>query len=229
MTRAFSRPCISGFITSMLSLMPLSSTVWLPSGMPASARRAQASMVSGVSSSGWVKWIDIQSGWKRFSMRVSRVRDALRHDHRDLGADAHEFEMLDRSQPVEQPFELVVADRQRIAAREQAVADFGVRLDILRGPLPLADRERVFAVGLADHAASACNSGNRSSRSRWSGTARGRGSGGRGRARRCRGPRRSGSGSSPMPLDEFAADRDVGPAQRLHRDRSATAATGNRA
>jgi hypothetical protein len=40
------------FMIEMSSLMPLSSTVWLPSGMPASARRAVDSVTSGVNSSG---------------------------------------------------------------------------------------------------------------------------------------------------------------------------------
>ncbi len=50
-------------MVSTESLIPASSTVWLPRGMPASARRAQAWVTSGVISSGWVKWMLIHSGW----------------------------------------------------------------------------------------------------------------------------------------------------------------------
>ena len=60
--------------------------------------------------------------------------------------------MLDRAQPAEQPVELVVADGQRIAAREQHVADFGVLFEIGQRLFPLAGRELVFAARIADHA-----------------------------------------------------------------------------
>ena len=46
---------ISFFMVATSSLIPLSNTVWLPSGIPALASRSQASFTSGVSSSGCVK------------------------------------------------------------------------------------------------------------------------------------------------------------------------------
>ena len=39
------------------SLMSRSSTLWLPSGMPASASLAQASRASAVISLAWLKWV----------------------------------------------------------------------------------------------------------------------------------------------------------------------------
>ncbi len=44
----------SSFCIAMLSLTPLSKTLWLPSGMPALARRSRASLTSAVSSRGWL-------------------------------------------------------------------------------------------------------------------------------------------------------------------------------
>ena len=53
---------------------------------------------------------------------------------------------------VEQPVELVVADAQRIAARQQHVAHFGMRLEIGERLFPLPGRELVFAARIADEA-----------------------------------------------------------------------------
>jgi len=63
-------------MVSTLSLTPASSTVWLPSGIPASASRLHAWLTSKVSSSGWAKWMLIQSGWWRF--RVWHSVDVIR-------------------------------------------------------------------------------------------------------------------------------------------------------
>ena len=115
--------------------------------------------------------------------------DALRQHGRDLGADAQELDVLDRAQPAQQPVELVVADGQRIAAREQHVANFGVCFEIGERLFPLRASRTDIRRPDCRPRASACNSGNRSSRCRWSGTARGRDSGAPGPARRCRGPR----------------------------------------
>ena len=45
------------------SLIPRSRTDWLPIGIPASARRPQASWACGVSSAGWLKCVLTYSGW----------------------------------------------------------------------------------------------------------------------------------------------------------------------
>ena len=47
----------SSFNTLGSSLMPLSSTLWLPSWMPASASLAQAAFDSAVISLAWLKWV----------------------------------------------------------------------------------------------------------------------------------------------------------------------------
>ena len=44
------------------SLMPASSTLWLPRGIPASASMAQALADSGVISLGWLKWVFSHTG-----------------------------------------------------------------------------------------------------------------------------------------------------------------------
>ena len=60
--------------------------------------------------------------------------------------------MLHRPQPGQQPVELVVADGQRIAAREQHVAHLGVDFEIGQRLVPLAGGELVFAARIADDA-----------------------------------------------------------------------------
>ncbi len=59
---------------------------------------------------------------------------------------------LDRPEATEQVVELVVGKRQRIAARDQDVADLRVRLDIGERAFPLRLRERVLAASFPDHA-----------------------------------------------------------------------------
>ena len=78
--------------------------------------------------------------------------DALRQDHRDLGADTQELDMLDGAQPPQQPVQLVVADGERVAARKQDVADLGVLLQIAQRLFPLLEREIVLAARIADDA-----------------------------------------------------------------------------
>ena len=50
------------------SFTPRSSTLWLPSGMPASARRSTAALLSAVNSLGWLKWVFSHRGWCFFKM-----------------------------------------------------------------------------------------------------------------------------------------------------------------
>jgi len=51
------RSCITRFTVGGLSLTPLRMTVWLPSGIPASASISHARTVAGVSSRGCEKWM----------------------------------------------------------------------------------------------------------------------------------------------------------------------------
>ena len=64
---------MSSFITSGSSFTPLSSTVWQPRGMPASASMPSAFTAAGVSSSGWLKWVLMKSGWNLLSVAQSSV------------------------------------------------------------------------------------------------------------------------------------------------------------
>ena len=57
------RPSQSAFIVAVSSFTPASSTLWLPTGMPARVSKSQARAASGVSSRGWLKCVFTQSGW----------------------------------------------------------------------------------------------------------------------------------------------------------------------
>ncbi len=78
--------------------------------------------------------------------------DALRQHDRNLGADAQEFDVLDGPQAPQQPVELFVADAERIAARQQDVAHFGMRFEIAERLFPLARRKLIFAARIAHQA-----------------------------------------------------------------------------
>ena len=54
---------MSRFMVAGSSFTPFRSTVWLPSGQPASASKASAVRVAGVSSSGWLKCTLTNTGW----------------------------------------------------------------------------------------------------------------------------------------------------------------------
>ena len=71
MTRAATSLWQTRFMTFAQSLMPRMSTVWLPSGMPASASMAQALTESGVNSLGWLKCVFKKSGWYFLSISQS--------------------------------------------------------------------------------------------------------------------------------------------------------------
>ena len=58
-------------------------------------------------------------------------RDALRKDARHLGPDAQELDVLDRPQAGEQPFEPLVDHGERVAARDEHVADRGRPPDVV--------------------------------------------------------------------------------------------------
>ena len=78
--------------------------------------------------------------------------DALRQHQRNLRADAQELHVRDGAQAAQQPFQLVGGDGQRVAARQQHVADLPVRGDVVDRALPLRQRKSVFAAA-ADHPA----------------------------------------------------------------------------
>jgi hypothetical protein len=71
--------------------------------------------------------------------------DAHRQHHRDLRAQADELDVADGAQATEQPVQFVVGQGERVAAREQHVADFFVTGDVVEGSLPLAQVEGVLA------------------------------------------------------------------------------------
>ena len=68
---------------------------------------------------------------KLFEHRAEFRRDALRKKNRNARAEAEKLDVLDAAQPVQEVFELLVAEQQRVAAAEQHVAHFGVLADVL--------------------------------------------------------------------------------------------------
>ena len=83
---------------------------------------------------------------------AQRLGDPLRQHHRDLRADAQKFDVFDRTQPAEQPVELVIADAQRIAPRKQHVAHFAMGFEVGQRLLPLASGKLIFAARIPDQA-----------------------------------------------------------------------------
>ena len=77
--------------------------------------------------------------------------DALRADHRHARADAHDLDVRDRGDLLQQPLEALVGERQRVAAAEEDVADLGVAADVGEGVLVVLVGHRAFV--LADDAA----------------------------------------------------------------------------
>ena len=120
--------------------------------MPASASRAVASVTSGVSSVGMG---EVEAHPQRM-MLLEHADQRARHPHgqhdRHFGAEPHELDMLDGAEPPQQIVEPLVGQRQRVAARDQHVADLGMVGDVSERLLPLRPAEGVVAAGLAHHA-----------------------------------------------------------------------------
>ncbi len=74
-------------------------------------------------------------------------RDALRQERRNARANANKLHMLDRPQTSEQVVELPVGKQQRIAARQQHIADFRMRLDVAQPLLVFRVEVVVLRVG----------------------------------------------------------------------------------
>ena len=96
----------------------------MPSGNPRARRAgAQASAASAVSSFGWLKCVLTQIGWWRSSSAHSSGVTRKGKRHRQPRAEAQDLDVGDGAQLGEQPVEAVVGEDERIAAREQHVAD----------------------------------------------------------------------------------------------------------
>ena len=196
--------------------------------MPASASRAVASVTSGVSSDGMG---EVDAHPQRM-MLPEHLDQRTRHAHgqhdRHLGADPHELHMLDGAQAPEQIVEPVVGERQRIAARDEHVADLGMVRDVSERILPLRPAEGVVAARLAHHARAGAVA------------AIGRAEAGREEQHAVRVAVHEAGHHAMAVLAErivglarrlqiFGADRDMGAAQRLKRSRCATSGSRNRA
>ena len=104
------------------SFTPRSNTDWLPRGIPASARRAQACFDSG---GHFVRMIEVgvQPDRVVFLEHVHQFRcDALRQHDRGARADADDLHVGNGTQTADDIFEFFVAHQQGVAAREQHVA-----------------------------------------------------------------------------------------------------------
>ena len=98
------------------SLTPRMSTVWLPSGMPASASMAHAFTES---SGELVGVVEVRVQVERMVLLEHRAEfggDALRTDDRHARADAHDLDVVDGAHAGDDLLELVVGEYERIAA-----------------------------------------------------------------------------------------------------------------
>ena len=83
----------------MSSFTPASNTLWLPSGMPALARRSSACFHLDCQ---LARMIDVHAHPERMIFRQHRAqlrRDSLRQENRHPCADPQKFDVLDRAQP----------------------------------------------------------------------------------------------------------------------------------
>ncbi len=88
-----------------------------------------------------------------FAQHAHQARgDALRQHRRHLRADADELDVRNLAQPAEDVVELLVGERERVAAGDQHVADCRRRADVVEHRFEAGIRGRQLAV--ADHARS---------------------------------------------------------------------------
>ena len=112
---------------------PRRSTVWLPSGMPASASRSQAARASGRELDGVVEVrVDVE-GMVATQHRAERVVDAHGEDHRDARADADDLDVRDGAHLRDDLLQPVGRQGQGIAPRDENVADGRGASDVVDG------------------------------------------------------------------------------------------------
>ena len=182
---------------------PRSSTVWLPTGMPASASCSHAARACGVSSLGWLKCVLTNSGWYFLQHRAQLVVDAHRQHDRHARADADDLDVRDRAQRGEDLLEARGRQRQRIAARDQHVADGGRAADVVERAR--RDPRARSATPPAPPGGGGCSGGSRSRSDRAPAAGSDRDSGGRCRSRASGCPRRADRRSSPGSISSSRA------------------------
>ncbi len=203
-----SSPWTNCFIVSTLLLTPPSSTVWQPSGMPASASRVHA--WSTRASFVGVGEVDAHPERMMLPQHAAQLgRDPLRQDGGHFRAQPQELDVRDPRRRPENPVEPLVAHGQRIAAGDEDVADGRRLADVFEPFQPGFGRGEPCPT-----TATACSNGSRSSRSRGPGAGRGPDSDGPGRAPGCRHPRPGGRWPRPV-RSEFGGRRDHRPPQGL--------------
>src|SRR5882762_6380408 len=78
---------------------------------------------------------------------AQRGRDALRQENRNARAEADELDVLDRTQARKQMFEFIVGEEEGIAAGEEHVPNFGMRLDVAQALFVLRVKIIILSVG----------------------------------------------------------------------------------
>ncbi len=143
------------------SLMPRSSTVWLPTGQPARVSSSTASAASAVSSFGWLKWVFTQIGWWRSSRRhsASVTREGSVTGRRVPSRISSTWGIA-RNSPSSQSSlssektsgSPPVSSTSRIAGVARIHVERGLQLALLHRPLGLADHALAQAVAAVERA-----------------------------------------------------------------------------
>src|SRR6266545_109155 len=130
-------------MTSGSSFTPLRSTVWQPSGIPASASMPSAVTAAGVSSSGWLKCVLMYSGW--YLLRIAHSSGVTRSGR----WQGIRLQMRNRPQPLADLVDPAVREQQGIAARHDHIADLAMLLEVAERRFELRHRD---LLGVADFA-----------------------------------------------------------------------------
>ena len=143
--------CTNSFMTFGQSLTPASSTLWQPSGMPASASRFSATDASGVISLGVVE-VHVHPQRVKLAQHLHQVgRDALRQEDRHARADADDLHVRDGAQAAQQILQHLLRNRQRVAAGEEHVTHLRRARDVV--DLRVVGGAAEGGAGVADDAA----------------------------------------------------------------------------
>ena len=101
-----------------------------------------------------LRMVDVDTHPERVEFLQHRAqfgRDPLRQEDGHAAADTQELDVLNRAQAAEEILQPRIGEQQRVAARKQDVAHFGVLLEVVDGPVEI-ELELLFA-DAADHAA----------------------------------------------------------------------------
>ena len=141
--------CISSIITAGVSFTPRSSTVWQPSGMPASASMPSAGHRGRGELVGMIEVGVDEERVEPLQQGAELRRDPLGQMAGYPAADPDDLDVRNRPQPCQNDLEPPVVEQQRVAAGHDHVPDLGVLLQIAEGALELRHRDLLGVAHLA--------------------------------------------------------------------------------